>query len=176
MEWLADIGGLLASGASGGVFGLLGGVFKFATGYLEKREARKWQREKWDREERLQRLEMERGDRETENELRIVSQKGSWEGMAISHKADAAMNKHTPRWAIAICKLYRPALTTFMIVLVYLIWTDLVSQTGIVASMDGAQVHELIRYMINSVVFTGMACVSWWVSERAVTPPGLKHR
>lgn len=181
MEFLGDIAGGLLSGASGGIFGLLGSV----VGGWFKLQHVKEEREKI-KEERAYKLElMEKkmavAAAETENELKIVAQTGSWQAMDATHRADAAAMKNAPSWAAGVRALFRPILTISLIglsaAMFILILNAFQDGQGLMATLFSAeQQMELLRYMIYTIFFAASSSAMWWYGERSFAPPGMKNR
>ena len=96
MGFLAEIFGIGASVASGGLFGLLGSIVGAGSKYLQEKQRQAWQRQKWAYETELLKLQMEAKALETERELAIVSQQGAWDGLTWSTDAEMSVrNVHT---------------------------------------------------------------------------------
>ena len=62
---------------------------------------------------------------------------------------------------------------------------DLADLMGALDSNDGGALTAvlppeaaagLLRYIVFSVVFSFSTAVAWWFGDRALTPPGAKHR
>lgn len=179
MDWIA---GLLGNAASGGVFGFLGaavgGVFK----YFQTRQQQKFEEKKWNHELALIDKEHEREREEDEHEIAVVSQKGAWQGLSTSIQADASVGDNY-KLVNAVKTLYRPALTTGLVLIAYIIFKDLSAMlggTGTSVIMPGIltpqQVKDLLIYDVNSLVFSASTAVVWWFGDRAFAPPGLKNR
>ena len=95
MEWADLIAGAVSVG-SGGLFGLLGSAVGVVAKYFQEKQRQTWEREKWSHETELLRLNMEARAQETEQELAIVSQEGSWGGLSESIRAEKSVkNVHT---------------------------------------------------------------------------------
>lgn len=182
MEWLSLIGGTAASAASGGIFGFIGsavgGVFK----YFQRKQEQKFEEKKWQHELALIDKEHERNREEDEHELSIISQEGAWSGLTTSIEADAK-GGDTYKWVNAVKALYRPLLTTGLVVIAYLIFQDLVAMLS--EAQDAAvltkvftpeQARQLLVYNVNSLVFSASTAVVWWFGDRAFAPPGMKNR
>lgn len=112
--------------------------------------------------------------------MEAASQAGSWDGLQASINADAA-TVDTYKWVNAIKSLYRPFITTVLVVLVYQLFCDIVAGLGGTESVlsdifTGQELKEIMRYIVYSVVFSASTAVTWWFSERAFQPPGLKNR
>lgn len=162
MEWLDGLIGTAATAASGGVFGLVGsltgGIFK----YFKAKQEHSFQKDSWAHEVRLQEMQMQARAEETEQELAIEAQKGSWGALQESMKMQAPAGQ-SYRWVCAIKDLFRPILTTGLFVLTWLVW-------------DSTQDPELREYIVYSVVFTASTAGMWWFADRAMAPPGMKNR
>ena len=181
MDWLGEIGGLFANVASGGLFGLIGSIIGVGAKYLQERQRQAWAEREMTHELRLLDLEMQRTTAETEQELAIVSQAGAWEGVRSTVAADAAGLAASPSWVNAIRSLFRPVLTGGLVVIVWLIWSDLMAaiETGdgnLLVLFTEAEIKDVLRYIIQAVVFAATTAVVWWFGERAMTPPGWKGR
>ncbi len=160
MDWSAIISGI-GSAAGGGVFGLvgagLGGVFK----YFQARQEHKNRLE-------LMRVEME-----------MRSQQGAWDGLKSSIQADAA--PATYKWVSAVKALYRPVLTTGLVVVALVIFWDILSglddrHSRLADILTQAEIKELLRYIVYSMIFSTCTAIVWWFGDRAFQPPGLKNR
>lgn len=180
MEWIDLVGGAVTSAASGGVFGLIGsaigGVFKF----FQTKQQQRFEEKKWNHELKLIEKENERAREEDEHELSVVAQEGAWSGLGTSIEADAGIGD-SYRWVKALKELYRPALTTGLVVISYMIFRDLMSivtdQTSSLSRVFTAeQAKELIVYNVSSIVFSASTAVVWWFGDRAFAPPGMKNR
>lgn len=179
MDWLA---GILGNAASGGVFGFLGaavgGVFK----YFQTRQQQKFEEKKWKHELALIDKEQAREREEDEHELAVISQEGAWQGLNTSIQADASAGE-TYKWVNAVKTLYRPVLTTGLVLIAYMIFKDLSAMlTGMGTSVlapgifTPEQAKELLVYDVNSLVFSASTAVVWWFGDRAFAPPGMKNR
>jgi hypothetical protein len=177
MEWIAS---LLGNAASGGVFGFLasavGGVFK----YFQTRQQQKFEEKKWQHELALINKEHDRDREEDEHELAVISQQGAWSGLTTSIEADAKVGD-TYKWVNAIKALYRPVLTTGLVLIAYMIFKDLSAMLATGGSVltgvfTPEQAKELLVYDVNSLVFSASTAVVWWFGDRAFAPPGMKNR
>lgn len=188
MEWLGDLLGGAASIASGGLFGLLGSLVGVGAKWLQERQRQAWERQrqawerqKWDHETRMLELQMQARAAETEQELAIVSQQGAWDGLGASQRADAGLTGSVHTWVNDVRALFRPVLTTGLVVLVYLLFRDLLAALGDGGSILGAvlaeaEVKDVIRYIVFSMVFAASTAIVWWFGDRAFAPPGMKSR
>lgn len=178
---LGDLVGFGASVASGGILGVVGsvvgGVFKWLNAKEEKKE-RDAQRA---HEVSLQQLQMQARREETEQELELVEQEGSWSGLSESIRSDSIAAANSHKWVNDVRSLYRPFLTTGLIVLLYIMFRDLMAalqdqNSYLGALFSEAEVHEIIKYVIYSVAFAATTSIVWWFGDRAVTPPAMKGR
>ena len=108
-----------------------------------------------------------------ENEMAIVAQQGSWNSLQASYQHDSAP---TYRWTNAIRALFRPILTAGLFGLVYLMWQDLQEGRILAEFFSDAELRDIVRYIVMSVVFTATTAGVWWFGERAFAPPGIKNR
>lgn len=171
MECLSDIVGVGFSAASGGIFGAIAGLGSSVMKYFNQKQEFKQEQAKWEHQKSLIVLK-------TKGEVT----KASWEALIASHQQDSGPSPSN-RWGIvdAIKTLYRPFLTTMLFVMVYLLFQDILNGlSGKDATManifDGAELKEIMQYMVHSMVFTTASAGMWWFSERAFAPPGMKNR
>ena len=75
---MADIAGLAASAAGGGIFGLIGSVIGRAAGLVERRQEQVQERARWAHESRLMDLQMQAKRQASEDELRLADVAGGW--------------------------------------------------------------------------------------------------
>lgn len=179
MEWTDLLSGA-ASVAGGGIFGLVGSLFGGVFKYFKAKQEQQFKREEWAQENALLELNMKAKAAEAEQELAVVSQAGSWKALEASvGRVKAAGESY--RWVNAIKDLYRPALATLLLVVVYLIFKDLLKaltgeDAALGAVFTGAEAKEILTYIVYSVVFSGATAWTWWFADRAFAPPGLKNR
>ena len=180
MEIIGSLLGAGASVASGGLFGLVGSLIGVGTKYLQQRQANAQKDKDWMHEIELRKLDMEQGDRETENELAIAQSEGSWQGLEASYKTVvSASSVHTI--VNDIRSLFRPVLTLSLIVLSALlfwwVWSGITEANGNVLKLfSETDIKDIIRYMIYSVFFSTSTAIVWWFGDRAMAPPGLTRR
>jgi len=175
MGFLVDLIGLGANVASGGIFGLLGSLIGVGAKWLQAKQAAKAKASEWQHEIKLLELQMEAGDRETENELAISRSEGSWKGLSDSYHT-VVPAAAIPAWANAIRSLFRPFLTIALWVLVVIELRWMISGTLEVWVSDAQQFGITIKYIIDSTVFSAATATTWWFGDRAFTPPGQKAR
>ncbi|MCP4744682.1 MAG: hypothetical protein GY874_00860 [Desulfobacteraceae bacterium] len=98
-------------------------------------------------------------------QMDAASQKGSWDGLIASYKADQApVNNY--KWVNAVRSLYRPVLTTGLVIITYLLFHNVLA--GLAASdsllldiFSGSELKEILRYIVYSIVFSTATAVSW---------------
>lgn len=174
MEWLGDLIGAAGSVAGGGIFGIFGSVAGQVSKYFAKKQEQAFQMKQWDYERSLLKLNMEAKQQETEQELAIVSQQGSWNGISASIQADSVLTP-VSTWARDVKSLFRPFLTTVLWVLAAWVFYKIIK-----GATDGVftpeEIKELIKYMVYSLFFAASTATVWWFGDRALTPPDLKNR
>lgn len=90
---MADIFSLGLNAATGGVFGIIGTVLGRVAGYFEKQLSFKQEQARWLHEYELHELQMQARQQETELELALAAQAGSWKGLEASITAEAAIGR-----------------------------------------------------------------------------------
>jgi len=171
---LGDIFGIGASVASGGIFGLVGSIIGTASKYFHNRQQQAFEKEKWTHETSLLKLQMQAGAEETEQEVALASQQGSWQGLAESYKAVAAIGQ-THGWVNDIRALFRPALTLILWALAGWIFYQIGRQNFSQWLQQGDE-QALVQYMVYTVFFSSSTATAWWFGDRALSPPKYKHR
>ncbi len=169
MNWIGDILSAVGTAASGGIFGAAGAFGSSVVKYFQRKQEQKFEKEEWVHEADMVRLQME-----------VASQKGSWDGLKVSYEAEA---KHldTYKWVNAIKSLFRPFLTTCLVVVTYLLFIDILrglagEDIALSKIFTGAELKEILRYIVYSLVFSTATAIAWWFCERALAPPGMKNR
>ena len=150
---MADIFGLGLDAAAGGIFGIFGTALGRVAGYFERKQTFKHEVQRWGHEYKLHELQMQAQAQETEMELALVAQEGSWRGLDASIEADSNIGKAS-LWVINTLRLVRPTLT----LLLWLItgWIFAVTQNGAI---------------VEAAVFAATAATLWWFGDRAPKPP-----
>ena len=171
---LGTILGGVASVASGGIFGVIGSIIGVGAKYLQERQRQKWEEKKWSHEVELQKLNMQARAEETEQELAIVSQQGSWAGLSESIRADASV-QNTHVWVNDARALFRLVLTTLLWVLAAIVFFKVIGGT-LKDWIDKQATADLVKYMVYTVFFCASSATMWWFGDRALTPPGMKNR
>lgn len=149
---MADLMALGLDAAAGGVFGLIGTAFGRVAGFFERRDENAQEVARWGHEYRLHELNMKARAQESEIEIELAAQAGSWAGLEASIKAEAASGTAS-RWVIDVLRLVRPALT-------FLLW---IITAGIFLQTQNQAIAE-------AAVFAATAATLWWFGDRAPKP------
>lgn len=149
---MADILNLGMDAAAGGVFGILGTALGRVAGYFERRQSHAQELRRWSHELALHELNMKSRAQESEIELAIAAQAGSWSGLEASIKADAALGAGS-QWVINALRLVRPFLTL-------LLW---VITAGIFLVTHDSEI-------VQAAIFAATAATLWWFGDRAPKP------
>lgn len=150
---MASILGLGIDAAAGGVFGILGTALGRAAGFFERGQSFKQEQARWSHELKLHELQMQSRSQETEMELALAAQAGSWKGLEASIKADTALGGSS-QWVVNILRLVRPALTLIL-------W--MITAAIFVITQESA--------IVEAAVFAATAATLWWFGDRAPKPP-----
>ncbi len=146
---MADIIGLGLDAAAGGLFGIIGTALGRISGYFERQQEFKQAQARWSHEYKLHELQMQAKSQETELELALAAQKGSWQGLTASIQADA-MTGSASLWVVNLLRLVRPTLT----LLLWLItaWIFYITKESAV---------------VEAAVFATTAATLWWFGDRS---------
>ncbi|MEL6688488.1 MAG: hypothetical protein AAFP97_12835 [Pseudomonadota bacterium] len=144
-----DIATLTLDAAAGGLFGLVGTTLGRVAGYFERRQTFMQEQARWSHELKLHELQQQARAQETEAEIALAAQMGSWAGLDASMKADAALGEAS-RWVIDTLRLVRPVLTL-------LLW--IITAGIFLFTQDSA--------VIEAAVFAATAATLWWFGDRA---------
>ena len=183
MEWLDTVLGAVGSGvagvASGGLLSVFGALFKGVGNYFAEKQRQAFRKQEWDHELKLLDKEMERNDRDAENEVKIADTEGSWRGLEASYNTVIASSQ-VHKIVNDIRALYRPVLTSGLLWLVWLIFKDMLdvlksNEAALSAAFTPEQAGESVRFIVQSVVFTACTAATWWFGDRALSP-GSKNR
>lgn len=144
--------------AAGGIFGIAGTVIGRVAGYFERQQSFKQEQVRWSHEYKLHELNMKARAQETELELALTEQQGSWRGLTASLEADMRTGKAS-QWVINVLRLVRPSLT----LLLWLItaWIFAVTRNGAI---------------VEAAVFAATAATLWWFGDRAPKPGKITPR
>lgn len=150
---MADIIGLGLDAAAGGAFGLIGTALGRVAGYFERAQNFKQEQARWGHEVKLHELNMKAKAQETEFELALAAQAGSWKGLEASIKAEAAIGQAN-QWVINLLRLVRPTLTLLLWVITA--WIFSVTSNGAI---------------VEAAIFAATAATLWWFGDRAPKVP-----
>ena len=148
---MADIAGLAASAAGGGLFGLVGTAIGRIAGLVEARQAQAHERARWTHETDMQKLRIEADAAGREADLRKAKASGAWAGLSASMAAEAAIGE-SYKWVNAVRALTRPTLTVLLwgITGAVFLGADEAGQAGIV----------------DTATFAATAATLWWFGDR----------
>jgi hypothetical protein len=149
---MANLVNLGLDAAAGGLFGIIGTALGRFAGYFERKQLHAQEQARWGHEYRLHELNMQARHQETELELALTAQEGSWRGLETSLKAEAALGKAS-RWVINLLRLVRPTLTL-------LLWA--ITAMIFIVTQDSA--------IVDASVFAATAATLWWFGDRAPKP------
>jgi hypothetical protein len=149
---MAGLFGIGLDAAAGGLFGIVGTGLGRVAAFFERKQVFEQDVKRWGHELKLHEMQMRARKQETEMELAIAAERGSWQGLASSMQADANVGLAS-KWVINILRLVRPVLT----LLLWLItgWIFSVTKDTNIAS---------------SAVFAATAATLWWFGDRAPKP------
>lgn len=148
---MADIAGLAASAAGGGLFGLVGTVIGRIAGVVEARQAQAHERARWAHEGEMQKLRLEANAAGREADLRTTEAAGAWAGFSASMAAEAAIGE-SYRWVNAVRALTRPVLTI-------LLWAI---RGAVFFGADAAGREGVV----DTATFAATAATLWWFGDR----------
>jgi hypothetical protein len=147
-----DIGSILDSSLTGGLFGLLGNVTNKVIGIFTAKQEFAQKKEEWGHEERLLDMQMKAKAAETEQALAVTASSGSWSGLGDSLKAETAVGASYP-WVNAVRALVRPALTAGL--------------GGFLCAAFFATDGAPRAAISDALVFAAVTAIVWWFGDRA---------
>lgn len=149
---MADLIGVAASAAGGGLFGLFGTALGRIGAFFERRQSIQHEERRWGHEVKLLELQQLAAQAETEAELALQESAGSWRGLAASLEAEAAIAP-SYKWVSAVRALTRPSLTILLWGITTVIWftADPAGQTNIT----------------ETATFAATAATLWWFGDRS---------
>ena len=150
---MADLINLGLNAAAGGAFGIIGTVLGRVAGFFERGQSFKQEQARWAHELDLHKLQMQMRVQETELELALAAQQGSWQGLQASIDAEASIGRAS-LWVVNTLRLVRPILTLLLWVITAWIFT---------ATQESA--------IVEAAVFAATAATLWWFGDRAPKPP-----
>lgn len=148
---MADIIGLLASAAGGGVFGLIGTMIGRIAGFFERRQDQAQERARWKHEKEFAELQMRAKAQARAAEESLADTSGAWAGLSASMQAEAEIGD-SYRWVNAVRALTRHLLTL-------LLWLI----TGLVYLGAESQARAGI---VETATFAATAATLWWFGDR----------
>ena len=149
-----DLGSVLDSSLTGGLFGLLGNVTGKIIGIFTAKQEFAQKKEEWGHEERLLDMQVKAKAAETEQELAVTASSGSWSGLGESLKAETAVGA-SYAWVNAVRALVRPALTLGL-------------ASFLCAAFFAMPAGDIDRaYVADSLVFAAVTAIVWWFGDRA---------
>lgn len=148
---MADIIGLAASAAGGGVFGLIGTLVGRVAGFFERRQDHAQERARWLHEKELAELQMRAKASALAAEEQLAHTAGTWAGLAASMQAEAAIGE-SYRWVEAVRALTRPLLTVLLWIITGFVWL-------------GAEA-EAKAAIVETTTFAATAATLWWFGDR----------
>ena len=151
---MAEMMGLAASAAGGGLFGLLGTALGRVAGFFEKRQSMQHETRRWSHETELLKLQQAAAAQETEAELALTHSAGRWAGLDASLAAEAAIGA-SYKWVDAVRALTRPLLTVLLWGITSAIWisADLAGRSSIT----------------ETATFAATAATLWWFGDRSAS-------
>ena len=151
---IATVLGSSVSALGGGLFGLVGNVATKVIGLFEAKQELVQKKEEWGHEERLLDMQTKAKAAETEQELAVAAQSGSWSGLAESLKSETTIGATYP-WVNAVRALVRPALTLGL-------------AAFLCAAFFAMPAGDIDRaYVADSLVFAAVTAIVWWFGDRA---------
>jgi len=147
---MADIIGIAASAASGGLFGLAGTALGRVAGFFERKQQHAHEQARWGHESQLLELQMQANAQETEAEIALAETAGSWRGLEASMQAEAAIGA-SYAWVNAVRGLTRPFLTLLLWFIAGMIWFG----------ADAAGRDSITE----TATFAATAATLWWFGD-----------
>ena len=153
---MADLVGIAASAAGGGIFGVFGTALGRVATYFEQRQSIAHEERRWIHEAELLTLQRAAAAQETEAELALTQAHGSWTGLEASLAAEAAIGG-SYKWVNAVRALTRPMLTVLLWAITAVIWS----------SADPAARTNIVE----TATFAATAATLWWFGDRSAGGP-----
>lgn len=149
---MADLAGLVASAAGGGVFGLIGTIAGRVAGVFERRQEQAHEQARWAHEAHLVELQQAARAQELAGERALANTSGEWQSLAASIAADAALPSGY-NWVSAVRSLTRPVLTL-------LLW--LITGGVYLSARPESQAA-----IVETTTFAATAATLWWFGDRS---------
>ena len=144
-----DMTNLTVSALGGGVFGLLGATLNRLLSFFDRWQIHRQEKARWQHEIRLYELQRKMKAEETEQEILLAGEKGSWAGLKTALEAEQNIG-FSYRWVNAVRALVRPALTLLLLLISVAIWFS---------SRDFG--------LLETLSFNTSAVILWWFGDRA---------
>lgn len=176
MEWLTSLFDVGTGGVVTGVFGgLIGGVAK----YFQEKQRQAWEEKKWSHDKEMAKMNIKADSDKLAATISADAARADKTALSQSIQADASLsNINTPPWALAVKVVFRPFLTTILIVvyamMYYLLLEALKVGGALTTIFDPNEMGEILKYMIYTMVFTTSTAATWWFCDRAITPSFAK--
>lgn len=148
---MADIIGLAASAAGGGVFGLVGTVIGRIAGVVERRQDNAQERARWQHEAALMTFQVQAREAELAGQESLSHTAGAWQGLAASIAAEAAIGD-SYKWVNAVRALTRPLLTLLLWLITILVYFGAAA--------------EAKASIVETATFAATAATLWWFGDR----------
>lgn len=148
---MAELIGLAASAAGGGVFGLVGTALGRVASFLELKQAHAHEKEKWRHEAQIAAAQQSADLEMTAARERLAATEGNWRGLAASLEAEAAISP-SYHWVNAVRSLTRPTLTLLLWVITLAVYFH---------SGPGEQ-----QQIVETATFAATAATLWWFGDR----------
>ncbi|MDP1630464.1 MAG: hypothetical protein Q8L66_03480 [Caulobacter sp.] len=168
MDIITAAGGGLAGGALGAAFGALGSVLNRGLGIFETREKRKdrqlemaHEKDRWGHDLQLAMDARAGRAEEARQALARADVEGSWQGLAASLGAEAAIAASWP-WVAAVRALTRPALTLLLWILFAVLFLSAMS-----GALDARTAAGVVHTAVETIAFSASTALAWWFGDRA---------
>lgn len=178
-DGLGTVLGVGATAASGGILGLFGSAVGAWFQLKQRREDREFEKAKWAHEDKLLQLQMQSRVQESEHELKIAAQQGSWKGLEASYISERAGIESNYRWVNAVRSLFRPVLTLALVGVDVYLWLTLIDglrggDSTVVHIIGFQSAIDMMTYMVYSHVFACTTAITWWFGDRAFRPKAFR--
>lgn len=172
MEFLTSIFGASAMGAGGVVTGIFGGIFGQIGKYYQEKLRQVHEEKKWSHDEK----QWDHDNRMATMEVMAESDIAKGKALSASIESDSRLsNTNSSPWANNVKIVYRPFLTTLLLVIASIMFVMFMSALEAKAHalnqvFSGNEMKEIVRYMIYTVFYTASTAAMWWFCDRALSP------
>jgi hypothetical protein len=176
MEFLASIFGAGAMGAGGVVTGFFGGIIGQISKHFQEKSRQSHEAQKWKHEESKRNHDSRMASMEIMAESDIAKDKA----LSASIESDSRLsNSNSSPWANNVKVVYRPFLTTLLLIIASIMFVMFMSALEVQAHalnqvFSGNEMKEIIKYMIYTVFYTASTAAMWWFCDRALSPSFAK--